>query len=173
MKYRNECDPMKLSKKMENALNEQINAEWYSSYLYLSMAVYFESMNLKGFANWMHVQAHEEWDHGMKFLHYMQERGNPVSMKAIAKPQIAWKSALAVFQDSLKHEQKVTGLINRLSKMAKTEKDAATEIFLQWFISEQVEEEASVTEIIEKLKMAGDKGPGLMIVDRDLAQRKA
>lgn len=163
---------MKLSKKMEAAINEQINAEFYSSYLYMSMAVYFEQMNLKGFANWMHVQAHEEWGHGKKLLDYVLERGGNVALKAIAKPPSSWKSPIAVFQDSLKHEQKVTGLINKLYNMARSEKDNATEVFLHWFVTEQVEEEASVTEVLEKLKMAGDKGHALLIVDRTLAQRE-
>lgn len=163
---------MKLSKKMETAINEQVNAEFYSAYLYFSMALYFEQMNLKGFANWMHVQAHEEWGHGKKLVDYLLERGGTPDLKPIAKPAATWKSPLAVFQESLKHEQKVTGLIDRLYNLAKAEKDHATEIALQWFVSEQVEEEASVTEIVGKLKLAGDKGHALLIVDKALAERK-
>lgn len=157
---------------MEAAINEQVNAEFYSSYLYFSMALYFEQMNLKGFANWMHLQAHEEWGHGKRLVDHILERGGTPALKAIAKPVAAWKSPLAVFRESLKHEQKVTRLIGNLYNLAKAEKDHATEIALQWFVSEQVEEEASVGEVIEKLEMAGDKGHALLIVDRALAERK-
>lgn len=162
---------MKLNKKVETALNSQINAEFYSAYIYLSMAVYFENANLKGFANWMNVQAHEEWEHGKKILDYILERGGQVSLKAIEKPPVKWKSPLAVFQDAYNHEQKVTRLIENLYKLAKSEKDYATEIMLQWFITEQVEEEASASEIVEKLKLVENKENGLLMLDRELAQR--
>ena len=163
---------MKLSKKMEAAINEQINAEFYSAYLYLSMALYFEETNLKGFANWMHMQAHEEWGHGKRLVDFMLERGAAPSLKAIAKPPASWRSPLSVFLDSLKHEQKVTGMINRLYDIAKKEGDHATEIALQWFITEQVEEESSVGEIVERLKLVGDKGHALLILEKELAMRK-
>jgi ferritin len=163
---------MKLSKKMEAAINEQVNAEFYSSYLYFSMALYFEQANLKGFANWMHMQAHEEWRHGKKLVDYLVERGAAPNLKAITKPPATWRSPLSVFLDSLKHEQKVTVMINKLYDLAKKEGDHATEIALQWFVSEQVEEESSVSEIVERLKLAGDKGHALLIVERELAMRK-
>jgi ferritin len=163
---------MKLSKKMEVAINEQINAEFYSAYLYFSMALYFEGSDLKGFAKWMHAQAHEEWAHGKRLVDLMLERGSSPSLKAIAKPTASWRSPLSVFMDSYKHEQKVTAMINKLYGLAKKENDHATEIALQWFISEQVEEEASVSEIVERLKLAGDKGHALLIVDKELAMRE-
>ena len=163
---------MKLDEKLVQALNEQVNAEFYASYLYFSMAIYFQSQNLKGFASWMHTQAHEEWGHGMKIITYLLDQGCEVSLKEIAKPQIKWESPLAVFEDSLKHEQKVTGMINDLYNMANSQNDHATGIFLQWFITEQVEEEASATEVIEKLKIADGKPNLIFMLDRELGQRK-
>ena len=160
-----------LSKKMEEALNEQINAETYSAYLYLSMSAYFQSVNLPGFAKWMYTQTLEEFTHAQKFFDYVNERGGRVILKSIKKPPSQWKSALAAFEDSYKHEQFVTSLINNLVDLARKEKDYATENFLQWFVSEQVEEEASVDEVIQKMKLAGDKGPGIFMIDQSLGQR--
>lgn len=160
-----------LSKKMEKALNEQINAEFFSSYLYLSMSTYFESIGLPGAAQWMQAQAQEEWFHGMKFYGFVSERGGRVTLKAIAQPPTTWKSTLDVFENVLKHEQKVTGLINKLADMALDERDHATGIFLQWFISEQVEEEASAGAVIDKLKLIGDNTTGLFTLDAELGQR--
>src|SRR5512137_876269 len=125
---------MILSKKLENAINKQINAELWSAYLYLSMSSYFESINLGGFANWMRVQAQEELGHAMKFYHYMIERRGRVTVSAIVAPTISWKSPLNAFEDAFKHEQKVTGMINDLTNMAAGEKDYATASMLQWFI---------------------------------------
>ena len=160
-----------LSKKMEAALNEQINAEMYSAYLYLSMSAYFQSVNLLGFANWMYIQTLEEFTHAQKFFNYVNERSGRVILKEIKKPPSEWKSALAVFENSYKHEQLVTSLINKLVDLARKEKDFATDNFLQWFVSEQVEEEASVDEVIQKIKLAGDKGPGVFMIDQSLGQR--
>ena len=161
-----------LSKKIENAINKQINAELWSAYLYLSMSAHFESINLGGFANWMRVQAQEELGHAMKFYHHVIERRGRVTVTAIAAPSISWKSPLNAFEDAFKHEQKVTGMINDLANMAAGEKDHATANMLQWFIDEQVEEELSTDAIVQKLKMIGTNTGGLYMLDHELAQRK-
>ena len=160
-----------LSKKMETALNKQVVAEYYSAYLYMAMAAYFESVNLGGFAGWMRAQAMEELSHGTKIFHYVNERGGRVWLDAIDKPSLQWSSPLAVFQATLKHEEKVTGLINKLVDLAIKEKDHATGNFLQWFVAEQVEEEASADEILQRLKIVGKDGGGLFMIDRELGQR--
>lgn len=160
-----------LSSKMLDALNNQINAELYSSYLYFSMSTYFESKNLGGFANWMRVQAQEELTHAMKFYNYVNERGGKVNAKAIDGPPTEWPSAVSVFDETLRHEQKVTGLINELANLAVTEKDHATGNFLQWFIAEQVEEEATADNILNQLKLVGDSGQGILMLDRELGSR--
>ncbi|MCX6663788.1 MAG: ferritin [Euryarchaeota archaeon] len=161
-----------LSKKIENAINKQINAELWSAYLYLSMSAYFESINLGGFANWMRVQAQEELGHAMKFYHHVIERRGRVTVTAIAAPSVSWKSPMNAFEDAFKHEQKVTGMINDLANMAAGEKDHATANMLQWFIDEQVEEELSTDTIVQKLKMIGTNTGGLYMLDHELAQRK-
>jgi ferritin len=160
-----------LSKKMQNALNDQINAELFSSYLYLSMAAYFEAQNLMGFANWMHVQAREENVHAMKFYRFVNDRRGQVLLQPIEGPQTDWDSPLAVFEESLHHEQKVTGLINKLVDLAIKESDHATNSFLKWFLDEQVEEEANVDMVIQDLKRIGDSGQSLFLLDRELAGR--
>lgn len=160
-----------LSKKMEAALNEQINAELYSAYLYLSMSSWFQTKNLKGFANWMYIQWQEETAHAMKFFNYVNERGGTVVLKAIDKPKASWKNIVEVYAETLKHEQHVTSLIHNLANIAVTEKDHATNNFLQWFISEQVEEEATAGEILEELKLIEGKGPALLMIDREMRQR--
>ena len=142
-----------IGKKMEDALNEQVNAELFSSYLYLSMESWFKSKNLSGFANWMRVQTQEEMTHAMKIYDFIDERGGRIALKAIDGPQTEWDSPLAVFEAVYEHEQKVTGLINDLVDLAIKEKDHATNSFLQWFVTEQVEEEASADEAIQQLKM--------------------
>ena len=160
-----------LSKKMEKALNGQINAEIYSSYMYLSMSAWFEQGGLAGLANWMRQQAQEEMFHAMKLFNFVNERGARVLLAAIDQPPADWKSALDVFQATLAHEQKVTGLINDLTNLALDERDHATNIFLQWFISEQVEEEAGVGAILDKLKLIGKDSSGLFALDQELGQR--
>jgi len=160
-----------LQKKMEEALNAQLNAEIYSAYLYTSMAAYFDAINLTGFANWMKIQTQEELFHAQKFYDYINERGGRVTMEAIEKPEIDWDSTLAVFEFTYKHEQKVTSLINDLVELSRTEKDNATYNFLQWFINEQVEEEASVDAVLQNLKLVGDYGPGTFMVDQELGKR--
>ncbi len=160
-----------LNQKLEDAINEQITAEFYSAYLYLSMAAYFSAMNLSGFENWMKVQTQEELFHGMKFYTYVNEKGGRVVMDAIEKPDIDWANPASVFEHIYKHEQKVTALINSLMDLAIQENDHATNIFLQWFVTEQVEEEASASEILEKLKMIGDNSNALLMLDKELGTR--
>lgn len=160
-----------LSKKMEKALNEQINAEFFSSYLYLSMSAYFVRKNLPGFAHWMYIQTQEEAAHAMLFFNFVNERGGNAELKAIDKPDLDWKDPIKVFEAVLAHEQKVTGLINNLVDVAISEKDHATNNKLQWFVAEQVEEEANATEILEQLKIVEGKGQGLLLLDRELKTR--
>ena len=162
-----------LTEKMQTALNGQLNAELYSSYLYLSMNAYFKSVNLDGFANWMYYQAQEELEHSLKFYDFIIRRGGKVQLQQIAAPPTEWNSPLAVFEATLKHEQKVTGLINDLVDVAHEERDHATNIFLQWFVSEQVEEEESVGGVLEQLKLLGDAKGGLFMIDRELSKRGA
>jgi ferritin len=162
-----------LSDRMEKALNGQVNAELYSSYLYLSMNAYFKSVNLDGFANWMYAQAQEELMHAMKIYDFINQRGGRTLLAAIEAPPDQWDSPLAVFEDTLKHEKKVTGLINSLVDIAMEERDHATQIFLQWFVTEQIEEEESVGNVLEQLKLLGDAKQGLFMMDRELATRQA
>ena len=160
-----------ISEKMQEALNGQLNAELYSSYLYLSMAAYFQGLNMGGCANWMRVQAQEEDMHAMKFYNFINERGGRVLLKPIDGPPTEWDSALAAFEAVLEHEQKVTGLINELVELALAEHDHATNIFLQWFVTEQVEEEDSANDVIQQIKMVGEAKGGLFMLDRELGQR--
>ena len=160
-----------LTEKMQTALNGQLNAELYSSYLYLSMNAYFKSVNLDGFANWMHYQAQEELEHSLKFYDFILQRAGTVQLQQIDAPPSEWSSPLAVFEATLEHEQKVTGLINGLVDVAHEERDHATNIFLQWFVSEQVEEEENVGGVLEQLKLMGDANGGLFMIDRELAKR--
>jgi len=160
-----------IKEKMQEALNQQVNAELYSSYLYLSMAAYFESINLKGFASWMRVQTQEELVHAMKFYDFIIERGGKVLLSSIEGPPTEWVSPLAIFEHAYEHEQKVTGLINKLVDLSAAEQDHATSNFLQWFVAEQVEEEASADEVVQKIKLMGDASGGLFMLDRELAQR--
>ena len=160
-----------IMKKMEQALNGQLNAEYYSSYMYLSMAAYFSSIDLPGFANWMRIQVQEEEFHALKFYDYIIERCGRVILQTIEAPPSEWDSPLEAFKATLAHEQKVTGLINDLVYLAREEKDNATEIFLQWFVSEQVEEEDSVNTVLGQLKLIKDSPQALFMLDKELAQR--
>jgi ferritin len=160
-----------LSDSMEKALNGQLNAELYSSYLYLSMSAYFQSVNLGGFAHWMRMQAQEELVHTMKFYDYVCERGGRVLLQPVDGPPTQWDSPLAVFEAVLEHERKVTGLINKLVDGAIEERDHATNGFLQWFVTEQVEEEASADGVLQKLKLVGDAAGGTFMIDQELGQR--
>lgn len=161
-----------VSKKMIDALNNHLNEEFYSSYLYLSMATYFEDKNLNGFASWFKMQSQEEWAHGMKIYEFINQTGGRVTLKAIKTPKTSWKSISDVFKETLAHEKYITGLINKLVGQAMQAKDYATNNFLQWFVNEQVEEEATVEEIMNKLKMIGDVKSGLFMLDRELSFRK-
>lgn len=160
-----------LSKKMEKALNDQLNAELYSGYIYLSMAAYFDSIYLSGCATWMRVQAKEELTHAMKFFDHINERGGRVTLTAVGEPPAKWAAPLAAFDAAYKHECKVTGLIHKLVELADAEKDHASRAFLQWFVNEQVEEEASTDEIVQKLTMIGDSKNGLLMLDHQLSKR--
>jgi ferritin len=162
-----------LSPKIEDALNSQINAELYSSYLYLSMSAYCDSQNLAGMANWMRIQAQEEHTHAMKFFDFVNERDGRVLLKQIEAPKTEWTSPLDVFEETLAHEQKVTGLINDLVDLSLSEKDHASNTFLQWFVTEQVEEEATAKSIVDKLKLIGDNPVALYMLDGELGQRTA
>jgi len=157
--------------KVEGALNDQIRKEFYSSYLYLSMGAYLSSLNLKGFAHWMKIQASEETKHGMKLYDHLNERGGRVILQQIDAPPSNWKSPKQIFQQAYQHEQKVTDSINKLVQLARSEKDNATENFLQWFVNEQVEEEATANEIAQKLQMIGENSPALIMLDAELGKR--
>jgi ferritin len=162
-----------LSDKIEQAFNEQANKELYSAYLYFSMSNQLDAMNLKGFAHWMRVQAQEEMTHAFKFYGHIQERQGRAKVLAIDAPPLEWDSPLAIFEAAYEHEQKVTALINGLVKLARDEQDNAAEFFLQWFVTEQVEEEASADEVVQKLRLIGDaKGP-LFMLDNVMGQRGA
>nr|MBF0221509.1 ferritin [Desulfobulbaceae bacterium] len=160
-----------LSANIEKAINDQINAELYSAYLYLAMSASCEGLGLPGMASWMKNQTQEEMFHGMKMYDFVHERGGRVILGAIDKPQAEWDSALAVFENVLSHERKVTGLINNLVNLALDERDHATNIFLQWFVSEQVEEESTAAAIVHKLKMIGSDASSLFTLDQELGQR--
>jgi ferritin len=159
------------SKIVQDAINDQINKELYSAYLYLSMSAYCEAANLPGAARWLAVQAKEEQGHAMKFFGYVHDRGGRVTLQAIAQPPAEFTSLLDLFQQVLEHERKVTGLINRLYETAVKESDYPSQILLQWFITEQVEEEKNASQIIEQLKMVGSQGTPLYMMDRQLGAR--
>ncbi|MDP3830290.1 MAG: ferritin [Ignavibacteriaceae bacterium] len=156
---------------LENAINNQINTEFYSSYLYLSMSAYFEAKSFSGFAKWMVIQAQEEYTHAMKFYTYLIQKGGMVKLSQIDEPKQEWKSLIDVFEDTYEHEQKVTASINAIVDLALQEKDHATVSFLNWFVTEQVEEEATVQKIVDDLKLIGDNNNGLFMMDRELGQR--
>lgn len=158
---------------VRDAINAQMNREFFSSFLYLAMSGYFESVNLRGFAKWMQVQAQEEHAHGMKFYGYLVEQGARVALAAIEAPQSEWANPLAAFEHALGHEQKVTTRIHDLMELAMSEMDHATAGFLQWFVSEQVEEEANATEIVFKMKLASAENGAviLYLLDHELGKR--
>ncbi len=160
-----------LSERMQNAINSQINAELYSSYLYAAMAMYFESVDMSGAAKWMDAQAQEELVHAGKFMHYVNERDGRVILEAIEKPPVKWESVLDAFEAALEHERKVSSLINGLVTLAREENDHMTDNFLQWYVAEQVEEEVSAGEVVRKLKLIGDSGGGRFMIDNELGQR--
>lgn len=160
-----------LSVKLEKALNEQVNAEFWSAYLYLSMSADFAAKGQPGFANWMHIQFKEEQDHAMKLFNYIISRGGHPELRPIAEVKTSWGSPLAVFEDTLAHEQKVTSMINNLYALATEEKDYATQSMLKWFIDEQVEEESNAQGIIDALRMIKDNGFGVYTLDKELGAR--
>lgn len=162
---------MELSKTMQDALNKQINEELASAYIYLSMAAYCESINLPGIAHWMRAQTNEEMEHAMKFYGFVHSRGGRVVLEAIEKPPAEFEGPTDVFEKTLAHEQYITGCIHDLYAKAMKENDYASLSTLQWFVDEQVEEEENATQILELLKMIGDKGQALVMLDRQLAQR--
>jgi ferritin len=163
---------MKISGKIQDAVNGHINAELYSAYIYLSMSAYSESANLPGFGHWMRKQAQEEVGHAMKLYNHIIDRGGVVSLAAVDKPPAAWKNPLAVFEAAYEHEKKVTAMIGKLVDLARKEDDKATESFLKWFIDEQVEEENQTLKIVETLKQLGDSKMGLIMLDKELAKRE-
>ena len=161
-----------ISKKMQDAINEQINAELFSSYLYLSMSAQAEDWNLPGFAVWLKKQSEEETEHAEKLYEHLIDRSGRVLLKAIAAPATEWKSPVEMFEEVYAHEQKVTSLIHKLLATARSENDYAAEVMLHWFVEEQVEEEANSSEIAERLKMIKDSPNGLMMMDRALGARE-
>jgi ferritin len=160
------------SKKVQDAMNDQIQRELESAYIYLSMAAYFDSSNLPGFANWMRVQFQEEQAHAFKFYDFVYDRGGQVILQAIPQPPAEFQSPLDAFEKVLAHEKKVTGHINDLYALAVAEKDYASQILLQWFVEEQVEEEKSAGDIVDMLGRIGDSYHALVMLDRELSQRQ-
>jgi len=161
-----------LNLKIEKELNKQLNREYFSAYLYLSMAAYFESENLKGFAHWLKVQVKEETTHAMKFFDHILERNGKVTLDKIDSPKTTWTSPLEAFKDVYEHEKKITQYINEILNISKSENDYATENFLQWFVAEQVEEEAQSLEILQKLEKIGSSSGGLFVLDHHLGKRE-
>ena len=161
-----------LGKAVEDAMNEQIRNEFFSAYQYLSMAAYCESENLPGFARWMRTQAWEETEHAMKFYNFILDRNGRVVLQGLEGPLVDFGSPLEVFEQALEHEQKVTTMINDLYALAVTENDYASQTFLQWFVTEQVEEEKNAGDVVDTLKMIGDKSEALFLLDRELGQRR-
>ena len=160
-----------LNPKVEAALNAQINAELWSAYLYLSMAAYAHANGNPGMGNWFEVQFQEEQDHAKIMFNYIIQRGGRVDLKPIEAVPTTWESPLAVFEATLAHEQKVTSLINNLFALTTAENDYATQSMLKWFIDEQVEEEQNVIEILDQLKLIGDKGQGVFMLNKELSTR--
>ncbi len=161
-----------MDKKLQKAFNDQIKHELYSAYIYLAMAAYFETKNLPGFAHWMKIQYKEEVTHALKIFEFLNDRQERVLLQAIPQPTLEFSSSLEVFEETLKHEQEVTSLINALYELAKEANDHASAVFLQWFVSEQVEEEKNATAIIQTLKMIKSEGAPLIMLDRELAKRE-
>lgn len=160
-----------LKQEMQDALNKQINEELFSAYLYASMASYFEHTNLRGFAQWMRVQSEEELDHARRLVNYINNRNGRVYYAAVAAPQVDWDSAVGAMEDSYKHECHISACINELSSMAMRLNDHATHAFLEWFVTEQVEEEASADGVVQQLKLMEGAPGGMFLLDRELGQR--
>lgn len=162
-----------LNETVQEALNGQIKNELDSAYLYLAMAAHFESANLPGFARWMRLQSREEVSHALRIFDFIHERGGRVTLQALDRPPAEFQSPLDAFQKVLEHERKITETIHRLYELAAREDDYPTQVMLQWFITEQVEEERSAGEVVEKLRMIGDQGAALLMLDRELGEREA
>ncbi len=160
-----------ISKKMQDAMNDQVAAEFYSAHLYLAMSTYLESIDLPGCAQWMRVQYQEEVSHAEKIMDYVMERDGRAVLKAFDAPPVDWESAQEAFEKAYEHEQKVTAMIHNLVGIARAENDYASEIFLQWFVTEQVEEEASVKNIIQQFKLLAGSKAGMFHIDRELGKR--
>jgi ferritin len=160
-----------LKDNIQKALNKQINDELYSSYLYLAMAAHFETENLNGFAHWMKLQSQEEYGHAMKIYEYVFQRNGKVTLAKIDAPAESWKSIIDVFEEIYSHEQKISASIDAIVGLAFAEKDYATNNFLQWFVGEQVEEEATALYILDKAKLIGDNRNGIFMLDKELGQR--
>lgn len=161
-----------LSQTLHDAINEQLNYELYSAYIYLAMAAYYDSITRPGFAHWMRVQAQEEVEHAMKFYTYIYDRGGKVALKEIGQPPADFRSELDAFEKALAHERKVTARINDLYAQAVKDNDYASQSFLRWFVDEQVQEERDASQIVEMLKMIGDSKNGLFMLDHELGERK-
>ena len=162
-----------LSPTIQEALNKQINHEFYSSYFYLSVSAYFESLNLGGFSHWMRLQSEEEREHGMRLLDHLQDRNGHATFDMIAPPPVEFQSPAEAFQLALQHEDHVTQTITQFYELAMQEKDYAIQVELQWFISEQVEEEKQARQILDQLKMIGDQGTALYLLDKELGERES
>ena len=160
-----------LTEKIGRELNEQMNREFYSANLYLALSAWLDAHSLKGMAHWMRLQAEEEQEHGMKIFDFIQERGGQAIMGAIEAPPIEWESTLQVFEAAWEHERFITSHINELADLAIQEKDFATQSFLQWFITEQVEEEATTSGICDRLRIVGEDGRGILMIDQELGRR--
>ncbi len=160
-----------ISQTMQAAINEQINKELFSSYLYLSMASYFASKNLPGFAQWMHKQSDEEREHAMKLYEHLEDRGGRVLLKAIEAPQTEWASNLEAFRAAAAHEAHISASIHALYETAVQEKDYPAQVMLQWFINEQVEEEKNAAEIVANLELIEERGTAVLMLDHRLAKR--
>jgi ferritin len=160
-----------ISQKLQDAINNQINAELYSAYLYKSMEAYFKGIDLDGFANWMNIQFQEEQAHAFGFFNFLNDRGGKIVLTAIDAPRVDWENAIDVFAETLKHEEHVTSLINQLVSLAHEEKDYASANFFQWYVKEQVEEEAAATSILHQLQLVNGQGQALLMLDRELKAR--
>lgn len=161
-----------ISEAVKDSINEQIKHELHSAYLYLSMVGYFESANLKGFAHWMRLQSQEELEHAMKFFNFLLERGEKPVLQTIDQPRDEFHSPLDVFEQALGHEREITALIHKLYALSVEEKDYPAQLLLQWFVNEQVEEEQNASAVVESLRMAGEDGAALLLLDRELGSRQ-
>ena len=162
-----------ISEKIQSAINEQINQELFSAYIYYSMAAHAASRGFNGFASWLHVQAQEELTHANKLYGFIIDRGGVVKLESLAAPQSQWDSMLAVFEHAAQHEKGISARINRLVELARGEKDTAAEVFLHWFVNEQVEEEKNADDLVLRIRMVGPSVGSLLYLDKEAGKRKA